>query len=156
VARILAARLGWAWLDADAVLEARHGRTIRSIFDEEGEPGFRAKERAIFEELSALNRHVIATGGGVILDEANRQRLRESGTVIWLTADASTLWRRLQGDARTTDQRPPLTVGGLAEIEELLDRRQSLYAASADLTIDTTGRSAEEVAAIILSHWVPS
>jgi shikimate kinase len=156
VAHMLARQLGWGWRDADAVLEARHGRTIRSIFAEEGEEGFRAKESVILEELSELRQHVIATGGGVILSEANFRRLRESGTVFWLTADAPTLWQRLQRDDRTPDQRPLLTVGGLAEIEEVLARRRPLYAAAADATVETAGRTPDEVAAAILTLLSPS
>jgi len=150
VARLLAERLGWIWSDADDVLEARHGRSIRQIFAEEGETGFRDKEAALLAEFCNLQQHVVATGGGVVLRPENRQRLREAGRVVWLTADAQTLWRRLEHDAATTERRPALTVGGLAEIEELLAVREPLYRACADLVVDTTGRSAAAVADAIL------
>src|SRR5947208_11489758 len=75
VARALADRLGWTWADADVVLEARHGRSIRQIFAEEGEAGFRDKEAALLEDLCGLRRHVIATGGGIVLRPENRRRL---------------------------------------------------------------------------------
>src|SRR5262249_22264322 len=96
VARLLAERLGWDWLDADELLEPRHGGTIRQIFAEEGEAGFRDKEAALLTELCRCRQTVIATGGGVILRAENRQRLREAGLACWLTADAATLWQRLQ------------------------------------------------------------
>src|SRR5712692_10023328 len=67
VARLLAERLGWQWADADEVLEARFGRTIWQVFAEEGEGGFRDKEAVVLEELCGRRRHVIATGGGVVL-----------------------------------------------------------------------------------------
>src|SRR5262249_48064027 len=76
VARILAERLGWSWLDADTLLEARHGRTIRQIFAEEGEAGFRDKEERLLDELSQGRQHVIATGGGIVLRPVNRDKLK--------------------------------------------------------------------------------
>src|SRR5262245_5811404 len=113
VARLLAQRLSWQWLDADAVLEARHERSIRQIFAEEGEAGFRDKEVAWLEEFCRYSKHVVATGGGVILRERNRQLLREAGYVVWLTADSATLWQRIGADTSTQDRRPNLTVGGM-------------------------------------------
>ena len=146
VARILAEKLGWDWVDADSALESRYGKSIRQIFSEEGEASFRDKEEQIFGELCQLRRHVIATGGGVILREINRQRMRLAGKAIWLTADAGTTWDRLQADPTTADRRPPLTVGGLAEIEETLKMREPLYRACADLTVSTARHSTEEIA----------
>jgi shikimate kinase len=138
VARLLAGRLGWNWLDADDLLERRLGRTVRQIFAEEGEAGFRAHEAALLAELAELDQHVVATGGGVVLRPENRVRLR-GGRVVWLTADGATGARR-----------PNLTVGGRVEVEELLRVRVPLYQECAGLTIDTVGRTPEEVAAAIL------
>jgi shikimate kinase len=152
VARLLAERLGWSWVDADVVLETRHGRSIRQIFADEGEAGFRGKEALILADLCKLQRHVIATGGGVILRAENMQRLREAGRVVWLTADALTIGQRLQQDASTAQRRPPLTTGGLSEIEDLLRLRVPLYRACAHMVVDTVGRSPEEVAAVILNQ----
>ena len=90
VARLLAGELGWGWADADEALEKCHGRSVRGIFEAEGESGFREKESAILPELCGLERHVVATGGGVVLREANRELLRNSGWVVWLTADVDT------------------------------------------------------------------
>src|SRR5690349_18558779 len=75
VAQLVARELGWDWLDADAELEKRYGRSIRAIFEAEGEVGFRAKEAAVLTELCGLSRHIIATGGGVVLRESNRALL---------------------------------------------------------------------------------
>ena len=151
VARLLAEQLGWRWCDADAALETRHGRSIRQIFAEEGEAGFRDKEDAILADLCKLERHVIATGGGIVLRPENRQRLAQAGRVVWLTADASTLWQRLQEDATTPERRPTLSVGGLAEIEEMLRVREPLYRSCAHQVVDTRQRSAAEVAALVLA-----
>ena len=146
VARLLAEKLGWDWVDADSVLEGRYGKSIRQIFAEEGEISFRDKEEQIFAELCRLQRCVVATGGGVISRDVNRQQMRSAGKVVWLTADAQTIWERLQADPATTEKRPPLTVGGLAEIEEVLKMREPLYRACADFTISTTGQSTGEIA----------
>jgi shikimate kinase len=152
VARLLARRLGWSWLDADEEVEKRHGRSIRAIFADEGETGFRAKEAAVLADLCRLERHVIATGGGVVLRPENRERLRAAGKTIWLSGDPATLWKRMQLDTNTAERRPALSQGGLAEIEELLRIREPLYASCADLTVDTTARSPEEIAALIVAE----
>src|SRR2546421_373945 len=82
--RLLAARLGWHFLDADAELEARAGRTIADVFRAEGEPGFRDRESAVLAELVLVPDHVIATGGGVVLRPGNRELLKAAGFVAWL------------------------------------------------------------------------
>ncbi len=156
VARLAAVRLGWDWCDADEVIEEQAGKTIRAIFAEEGEAGFRDREAAVLAELCRRDRHVIATGGGVVLRPENRARLREAGRVVWLTADAETLWQRMLADPETAERRPPLTVGGLAEVEELLRRREPWYRACADEVVDTVGRGPEEVAALVAPRGVPS
>jgi shikimate kinase len=149
VARLLAHHLGWPWLDADEVLERRAGMTIRQVFEAEGERGFRRRESAVLEELCTLRGHVIATGGGVVLTSANRERLKAAGRVVWLTADVRTIRRRMEKDRTTAQRRPVLTVGGLAEIKELLRAREPLYRAVADFSVDTGGRSPEEVAEVV-------
>jgi shikimate kinase len=153
VARLVAEGLGWPWLDADAVLEERHGQTIRQIFAVEGEAGFRDKEAAVLADLCRLERHVIATGGGVVLRPANRELLKQAGRIVWLTADAATLHVRMHGDATTHERRPALSVGGLAEVEELLRQREPFYRECAHKMEDTVGRSPEQVAASILDWW---
>lgn len=151
-ARLLAEKLRWRWLDADAVLEERCGRTIRQIFADEGEAYFRNTEASILQELCSLQDHVIATGGGIILRPENRERLKR-GTVIWLRAAPDVLWQRLQQDAATVERRPNLAQGGLAEIEEMLRVRTPLYEACQDFTVDTAQQSAEQVAQSIFT-WL--
>ncbi len=146
VARLLAEQLDWSWLDADDELEKRAGQSIRTLFAAEGEAGFRDRESAVLTELCRLSRHVVATGGGVVLRESNRDQLRTSGRVVWLTADVETLWRRLQGDCSTAERRPALTVGGRDEVAEVLRLREPLYRGCADLIVETAGRSPEEIA----------
>jgi len=144
-ARLLAEKMGWRWLDADALLEERDGRSIRDIFAAEGEKFFRDRESAILQELAGLDQYVVATGGGIILRSENRERLKQ-GTVVWLQATSDVLWQRLQADAATAQRRPNLAQGGLAEIEELLHVRTPLYEACQDFTVDTSRLAADEVA----------
>jgi shikimate kinase len=149
VAQALAGLLGWPWLDADVLLEERAGRSVRRIFAEDGEKAFRDLESALLVELCGHSQHVIAVGGGVVLRPENRQWLKKSGTVVWLTGDAATLWQRIQADPSTNERRPDLTVGGLAEVEALVQARAPLYAECAGLVVDTVGRSGPEVAKMV-------
>jgi shikimate kinase len=152
VARLIAGKLGWKWIDADAALEARFGRDIPAIFADDGESRFRLMESEVLADLCRLRNHVIATGGGVVLSADNRDRMRQAGMVVWLTADAATIWQRLQADNAAGRQRPTLTVGGRAEVEELLRARQPLYRDCAELMVETAGRSPEEVVETILAN----
>jgi shikimate kinase len=153
VGRLLASRLGWAFVDADAVLEERAGKTIREIFADEGEPDFRALESAILNDLCKRTETVIATGGGVMLRPENRALLRQHGFVAWLTAGAGTLWDRIQSDSSTAARRPALTTGGLAEVEQLLAVREPLYRETADVEVSVDVVSPEQAADAILAAW---
>jgi shikimate kinase len=152
VARLLAERLGWDWVDADQVLEQRQGQSIRQIFATGGELEFRNLEAAILAELCVYHRHVIAVGGGVVMRAENRQRLKDSGTVVWLTADPATLWQRLLNDPTTPDRRPDLTSGGMAEVETLLRLRVPLYAECAHVVVDTVNCTPAQVVEAILGN----
>ena len=151
VGKIVANRLGWAFVDADADLEERHGRTIRDIFTTEGELGFRDKEAAVLADLCARTNTVIATGGGIVLREANRQLLKRHGSVAWLTADPAVLLERIQADPTTAERRPNMASGGLAEIEQLLAVREPLYRACTDVVVPVGALSPEQAADAILA-----
>src|SRR5207249_4054065 len=114
-------------------------------------------EAAVLEALCRRERVIVATGGGVILREDNRNRLRESGCVVWLTADLDTLCRRVSADPQTRDRRPALTASAdaRAEIEQVLRTREPLYRACADIVVDTTGRSPADVVRLLLSSLSP-
>lgn len=152
VGRVLAQRLGWQFLDADEQLEAVAGRTIAAIFSEEGEAGFRDRETAVLAELCGLERHVVATGGGVVLRPANRKRLRRSGFVAWLRASPEVAFGRLQDDPTTASRRPNLTAaGGLEEMRALVASREPLYRECAEFAIDAGALSPEAAANAILT-----
>jgi len=155
VGRIVADRLNRRFLDADLEIEARAGRSIRSIFTEWGETVFRDWEEQTLAELtSAYSGAVVATGGGVVLRETNRRRIRGFGFVVWLRTDPSELARRLESDGRGLAERPPLTrAGTLAEIATILEVRIPLYQELADLVIETGDKTPAEVAAAILGCW---
>src|SRR5262245_14443378 len=95
VARALSRRWNCACIDADEELERRAGKTIRQIFQDDGEADFRDRESAVLADLARRHDVVVATGGGVVLRPENRKLLRR-GRVVWLTAPAETLWRRMQ------------------------------------------------------------
>lgn len=156
IARLLAEDLGWQAVDADAYLEEKAGRTIKSIFEQEGELSFRNLESAVLRDLACGEKKVIATGGGVILREENRRRLRQAGMVIWLQASPWVIEQRIHGDPTTLDRRPNLTVGGLAEIQELLQIREPLYSSSCDFKIATDDLCPRQIADKILGFLQPT
>ncbi len=143
----LARRLGWDWLDADVELERRAGRSIKQIFDTDGEPEFRRLERELMAELLQQDRLVVAAGGGAILNEATRRDLKTSGPVIWLQASADIVERRLATDPTTGQRRPNLTAaGGREEIERLLTIREPLYHGCSTIIVAADSAAPEHLA----------
>ena len=147
VARILAHRLGWEWTDADVEIELLAGKSIKAIFEDDGEEAFRDLESAVAKELTQRNPLVLALGGGAVLREENRKLLRAAGPVVWLTATPETLAARIAADTSTSERRPNLTShGGITEIIAMLDKRTPLYRDCASLVVDTENKTAAEVA----------
>jgi len=152
--RVLAQLLNRPFHDADVVLEATANMTIAQIFAEYGEADFRNRETATLLTLAQQTDAVIATGGGVILREENRELLRTTGFVVWLKASAETLWERIHRDATTAERRPNLTDrGGLLEVQQMLQMREPYYRSTAHFEIDTEALSPEALAANILTAW---
>lgn len=136
VGRQLARRIGAQFIDADTVLEERIGMPIRKFFEEHGEPAFRDHEEAVIDELTSPRKDVLvlATGGGALLRPANRERLRQRTTVVYLRSTPEELHRRLKHDT----QRPLLQVADpLAKLKELYQQRHPLYEQVAHYTVDT-------------------
>ncbi len=153
LAKLLARRLGWQWIDADVEIERRAGKTIARIFAEDGEPAFRDLEALVIADLCRRDRLVLAAGGGAPMREENRQIMRQSGKVVWLMARPETILKRMSGDATTAERRPSLTGHGpLDEIVQLLALREPMYRDTADFTIDTENRTPEELTAEILDR----
>lgn len=143
VGRHLARLLRYSFHDSDADIEAKTGVDIAYIFEREGEAGFRQREKESIERLTRLDRIVLATGGGAVIDPDNRRVLAERGVVVYLkTSVGQQLERTRHGRHRpllhNTDPREKL--------EELMQRRAALYAEVADLTVATDGRRVQLVA----------
>lgn len=155
-APLLAERLGWEWVDADTQIEMLTGKTIRDIFEFQGEISFRDIESVVISNLAFRESVVIATGGGAVLRPDNRQRLKEAGPVVWLQASLQTLWKRIQGDPRSASSRPSLTGRDpMTEIEMLLAEREPLYAETATVVVNTDGLSVERIVDEILTELAP-
>jgi shikimate kinase len=151
VARLLAARLGWDWIDADVEIEKRAEKPIARIFAEDGEPAFRDLEAEVIADLCRRRRSVLAAGGGAPMRPQSRRAMQASGKVVWLKALPETILVRMSGDATTAGRRPDLTDRGpLDEIVHLVTQREPTYRQTADLEVDTESKTPEAIAAEIL------
>jgi len=143
VGRHLARMLRFAFYDSDADIEARTGVDIAFIFEKEGEPGFRVREKESIERLTRLDSIVLATGGGAVIEEDNRRVLAERGVVVYL---ATSIDQQLE---RTRHARHRPLLNGIdpeRKLHELMQRRAILYAQIADFTVSTDGRRVQLVA----------
>lgn len=144
VGKALARRLGRPFFDTDQEIVARSGVSIPTIFDIEGEAGFRRRESAVLAELARCREAVIATGGGAVLEADNRRLMRDSGTVVYLSVSVDHLHQRTARDAsrpllaRSTDRR--------ATLEALLASRDPLYREVADCVVEGGAASATSLA----------
>jgi shikimate kinase len=154
VGRLLALKMNRRFVDVDLEIEARSGQSIAAIFAQSGELGFRDwEERTTAELCDQYPEAVVATGGGSIMREPNRRRIRAFGHIVWLTANALELARRLEADERGQEGRPALTSRGVIdEITHVLRERTPIYAGLADLVIETGGKCPEDVAIAILER----
>jgi shikimate kinase len=149
IGRLLADALGFEFVDADRELEARSGVSIPTIFEIEGEAGFRRRESALLDELTARPGQVLATGGGAILDPLTRQRLRERGLVVYLRATADEVHRRTRRDR----SRPLLRTENPRErIEQLLAEREPLYEDVAHITMQSAASNPKRLVQRLAAH----
>lgn len=149
IGRHLATLVDKRFLDADHEIEKSTGVTIPVIFEIEGEAGFRRRESMVINKLTQERDIVLATGGGVVLLEENRQALTQRGTVVYLHADIDTLVERTRRDRN----RPLLqTEDPRAKIEELLHQREPIYRQIADVVVDTGQRAPSSVARDIVAR----
>jgi shikimate kinase len=143
VGREIARRWGFRFIDTDTTIRHKYRKSIPDIFATFGEPFFRDEENKALQELQASQEAVIATGGGIILQPRNHPLLRTLGVVVWLTASEETIWERVSRNQnrpllRTNDPR--------TTIRHLMSTRYPLYGAVADITVETTGLTHQEVA----------
>lgn len=147
VGKQLAKSLGRGFIDSDREIEARTGVNIPTIFDIEGESGFRKREKQVIRKLCQRDNIVMATGGGAILDPDNRQQLQQHGAVIYLYASIDQLFKRTRRDRN----RPLLqSEDPRQRITDLLEARDPLYRQVADHIIDTDGQNVKRVVERIL------
>ena len=158
VAGKLAERLGISVFDSDVEIERQAGKSIAEIFAQDGESTFRNMEESgiteILVRMSATKSPLIlATGGGAVLRSNTRERLRQSGHVIWLTATPENILRRIANDSASTMMRPNLTsLPMYEEIVSILEQRKPLYAETAHEIIDTDCQTPEEIVNTILRN----
>jgi len=154
IGRRLAERYGLRLADADREIEQRTGASVTTIFECEGEAGFRARERATLAELLAGDGVLLATGGGAVLDPGNRQLLRERGFVVHLHVGVEQQLQRLGHD----HTRPLLARDDRERVlQDMASNRASLYAEVADLSFDTdqltTAEAAARLAGLLKHRW---
>ena len=157
VGRRLAAALGRPFVDADTELERRCGVPISTIFELEGEAGFRRREALLIAELARPSGCVLATGGGAVIDPASRTLLHREGFVVYLQAGVAELWQRLRRDRarpllRTSDPR--------GRIEALVAQRDPMYREAAHQVIATgrqpVDRTVSEILAALPDEIAPA
>jgi shikimate kinase len=149
VGRLLARQLKLRFIDCDIEIERRCGVRVPLIFEIEGEPGFRVRESQVLEELTTLQNVVLATGGGAVLDAANRRRLAAGGTVVYLCAQPEALYERVRQDRN----RPLLATGDpLARLHELYVKRDPLYREVAHLVVETGSQTVQTLVQTILEQ----
>lgn len=145
--KALAALLDYTFVDLDAEIQAREGRSIPEIFAGSGEPYFRDAESSVLEDFSKRSGQVIATGGGIVLREDNVRRMKATGKVALLKASAESLWQRV----RYSKDRPLLNKPDpFGALRQILNDREALYEKACHFSVTTDGKIAEDVAAEIL------
>lgn len=147
VGRCLQRRTGLARLDTDEMVASKLGLSIPEIFSQHGEDRFREVETQVLVEFASAQAAIIVTGGGIVLRDENVPLLKGLGTVIWLEADEETLFER----ATRRGERPLLkTADPRGTFSQLLVERAPLYARAADIRVNTTNSTHEEVADRVL------
>jgi shikimate kinase len=146
-AKALAELLNYTFVDIDAEIQTKEGRSIPEIFAESGEPYFRDAESSVLEHFSKQAKQVIATGGGVVLREANVRRMKETGKVVLLDASVESLWQRVRysKDRPLLDKPDPLVA-----LRQILNDRGAFYSNACHFAVLTDGKIAENVANEIL------
>ncbi len=162
IGRLVAASLGWQPIDTDVLITRQEKAPIVEIF-EQGEEHFRSIERGVITDVSSNEHQVVSTGGGVPVDESNREIMRKSGVVVLLRARPDTIQGRLErglqnrrGAARLGVIRPMIDAEGegtpIERIEALLTEREEDYAC-ADAVVDTDDISPDLVANRVIEAW---
>ena len=152
VGKRLADRLWQPFVDTDALIVRKAGKSIREIFEHQGEQAFRDLESTIVRDTLKLKEHVISLGGGALLREENRAALKASGhKVVYLKCAPEELYKRITADPDSADARPDLTMeGGLEEVKNLLAAREPTYRAAMSAELDVTHLSPPDAVVYIV------
>ena len=142
VAEALSLRLKLPCVEMDERIVQREGRAISEIFDTEGEAYFRDVESRILSETAAAGGQIVSCGGGVVLREENRRRMRESGIIVWLTAEPETVFARVRGDTGRPVIRDQMRPEAIAA---LMERRRAAYEDAASVCVSTDGKDPEQI-----------
>jgi len=154
VGKIVAKRTGMGFYDTDDMIVKKTGRSIEEIVEREGWDRFREIERDVVREASELENAVIATGGGVVIDEENVKNLKENGYIVWLEGDTDILMDRMEKDREAGSARPSLTgIDPAAETRNVLEMRTPLYRKAADFVINTDKLLPDKVAEKIMAEF---
>jgi len=150
----VAKRLGLEFFDCDHELEEQTGASVSLIFDVEGEEGFRERETRMLEQLTQRRGVLVATGGGVVLKQRNRELLQRNGLVVYMNTSVGQQLRRLNRDR----SRPLLQTGDRkAKLARLAAQRNPLYEELADIEFPSQNRgldaTAQMLAELIRAHW---
>jgi shikimate kinase len=138
VGKALAQRLNWSFVDTDQIIVRAAGVSIAQLVETCGWPSFRDQEHKALQTISADDRQVVATGGGIVLDAHNITTMKKAGKIVWLTASEKTIQARMQADELTATSRPSLTgQGRIAEITAVLSVRRPFYEKAGDFSIAT-------------------
>ena len=152
IGKRLADRLWQPFVDVDDLIVKQAGKSIKEIFEKQGEPFFRELEQRVVKQVCQLSEHVIGMGGGTLGREANRKAIKDAGhKVIYLKCDAAELQRRIAADPQSAETRPNLTElgGGIDEIKKLLAEREPLYRQTMTAELDVTRLTPEEAVVYI-------
>ena len=153
VGKILARELGREFLDTDELIEENARRSIEAMISTKGWDRFRETEKRLVEEVSRRNNLVIATGGGIVMDEENVKNLKQNGWVVWLKGKPEVLKERMAKEQGSGRIRPSLTgADPLEEIKEVLSVREPFYGRAGDLVVDTSSLSISDAAALIIKN----
>jgi len=150
VGRSLAEELNWLFTDTDSLLVAQQRMSIKEIVGAHGWEGFRQMERVVLKKICASSGQVVATGGGIVLNDENVMRMKKSGRIIWLRAGIETIKARMRDDNGSRDFRPALTLdNNILEIEESVKSREPIYHRAMDFFVNTDDNDIRAITNII-------
>ncbi|GAG33800.1 unnamed protein product [marine sediment metagenome] len=153
VGKILARELEKDFIDTDKLIEDNAGCSIETIISRNGWNHFREIEKSLIEMVSRRNNLIIATGGGVVMDEDNVKNLKKNAWIVWLNGEPEVIRERMDKEQRSGKIRPSLTgEDPLEEIKQVMDVRIPLYEKAATLVVDTSAVTSTEVAALIIKN----